>query len=664
MTNSVEPKIIDTTYYSDGFPVEQWDSLIPRSNYISQLEDGIASGLNIFFIEGEEDSGKTTLVAQFVKKYVDSTISVFFNPLNNLDYQIDYFCTNIVLQISHLLNEEISIEKTRLISTEQYRQSLYQLRKFLKKNRNKVNLVIDGLETKVKEDPEFVKSLFSILPLGEDYFRIIISGSKAEFVSTYTKLKKAESKAITLTGFTDSDILKYLESNESILNTIRDLYKVTKGYPGRLKTLKRLIKSDEYSLEQISGNTTYNSWLELDCESVDLAVSQNNVIISLLTLTDHSYSVGDIAKICLLGEIEVKRIIQSLEILDKSERNVSITSSAHKRYLSNLLRGNKTKVDELLISFYAQTDTLNSLIDLPKLYSVKKEWGKVIEPLDEKYIDKILERTGSLKIVNETLGYGSKRISEISNYLVLGNKLPLHEVFPVYMYYLNNCTKTYKSVKDGSLSTIQRDNFKEAVNATNLIQILSQKKKITEKSYRKFFIDEEFSTNKPVKPKSREAAFNFIREWLKDQAAGFLIIADPYFEKEDLEILKIIKEINDTIDIDILGSIYEERENLEVEYKNHWREISDEEPPFVNITFCRLSNSAETPFHDRWIITKNSGLRLGTSINSLGIKKESEISVMKPNEALRIREDTLIEFITRRKKDFNNQRLNYKSFTL
>jgi hypothetical protein len=153
---------------------------------------------------------------------------------------------------------------------------------------------------------------------------------------------------------------------------------------------------------------------------------------------------------------------------------------------------------------------------------------------------------------------------------------------------------------------------------------------------------------------------------LVDEVEEFVIVADPYFGKEDLEILKLIKELKGTIDVDILGSKDGFAERIEEQYKDHWRRISDGEPPFVNITFCRIQteNGFKAPFHDRWIISKNGGLRLGTSINSLGHSKESEISVMGPNEALRIHQDTLLEFITRRKKEADNKRIYYKSFSL
>ncbi len=114
-----------------------------------------------------------------------------------------------------------------------------------------------------------------------------------------------------------------------------------------------------------------------------------------------------------------------------------------------------------------------------------------------------------------------------------------------------------------------------------------------------------------------------------------------------------------------MGSKEGSRNNLEEEYKNYWKKISDELPPYSNITFCWVpEDNNNTPFHDRWLLTNNSGLRLGTSLNSLGIKKESELSVMKPTEALNILENTVKDYIGRSKREINNQRISYKSFTL
>jgi hypothetical protein len=271
----------------------------------------------------------------------------------------------------------------------------------------------------------------------------------------------------------------------------------------------------------------------------------------------------------------------------------------------------------------------------------------------------------ALKALNSDM-ITTRKISELIKLLRIGNKLPLHEVFPIFSYYLSNCSRTYKQkLLEGTVSDLHKNNFKEAVNATNLIELLSQRRKINEKSFRNYFIDEEFATNKLFKPKTKEEAIAFIREWMRDELDEFIIIADPYFQKEDLEILKIIKEVNESIEINVLGSEDGPKYNVEEEYKNYWKKISAEIPPFTKIIFCWIpEDNNNKPIHDRWIITKNGGLRIGTSIKSIGSKRESEISVMKPNDALNIMENTLKDYIMTRKRVINNFRLSYKSFTL
>ncbi len=407
-------KTVDPTYYSDGFPLEDWSRIVPRSNYIAEIEDAIENGLNLIFIDGEEDSGRTTLAAEFVRKHIQHSISVFFNPLNKLDYKVDYYCANVVLQTHCILREEVIDADAALIGTQRYHQSLNQLRRFVKSRKDKINLILDGLESEIRENPQFIRDLFSILPLGENYFRIIVTGRRLEFIDAVPKLKREEAKEISLMGFSDSDMLSYLEITSPPTSTVKDLFKVTKGYPGRLKTLRRLMANEGYSPEDITRSTSYISWLERDCDSVDLTDEMTGLILSLLALSDRMYSISDISKICSVSTDQVESIVTSVAILECTDKSVCITSPAHKRYIANLLRKNKGKIEELLIDFHAQNQSLSSMIDLPRLLSGKKEWKKVISMVDESHLNKILDGTGSLKTLADTLDLGMQA-SENSN---------------------------------------------------------------------------------------------------------------------------------------------------------------------------------------------------------------------------------------------------------
>jgi hypothetical protein len=46
----------------------------------------------------------------------------------------------------------------------------------------------------------------------------------------------------------------------------------------------------------------------------------------------------------------------------------------------------------------------------------------------------------------------------------------------------------------------------------------------------------------------------------------------------------------------------------------------------------KRAGSGDSPIHDRWILGSTGGLRLGTSFNSMGIGKLSEISTLTTDE--------------------------------
>ena len=99
------------------------------------------------------------------------------------------------------------------------------------------------------------------------------------------------------------------------------------------------------------------------------------------------------------------------------------------------------------------------------------------------------------------------------------------------------------------------------------------------------------------------------------------------------------------------------------EYKRYWvQKVSDHSPPDTEIILFSIAPGGESPIHDHWILSGEKGLRLGTSINSLGMKL-SEISILNSEEAIvRLQE---VEAYTRgRLREHLGRRVEYLSFSL
>lgn len=167
----------------------------------------------------------------------------------------------------------------------------------------------------------------------------------------------------------------------------------------------------------------------------------------------------------------------------------------------------------------------------------------------------------------------------------------------------------------------------------------------------------------------RDKAVKHLREWFEREVVDYLKICDPYFSVEDLEILKLLRSSNPNCKVFILTSRKQQEQNKlpppwDDAYRNYWRvQISDQEPPFTEIVIVGAESSGESPIHDRWWLTKGQGLRVGTSYNSLGVTKSSEISILSPDEAVAL-ENEVDQYLQGWKREYGGERLRYLRFDL
>lgn len=142
-----------------------------------------------------------------------------------------------------------------------------------------------------------------------------------------------------------------------------------------------------------------------------------------------------------------------------------------------------------------------------------------------------------------------------------------------------------------------------------------------------------------IRPNSRDEAVDHIQKWLNVHCVEYVKFCDPYFTAEDVELIQFIQAANPSCQVHIIarashlkasgcasGDVFEEA----------WNRISDQTPPETYIYGIEKLEGKEL-IHDRWLLTSGGGLRVGTSINSLG-SKLSEISVMTPDEFSRCQE--------------------------
>jgi len=169
-----------------------------------------------------------------------------------------------------------------------------------------------------------------------------------------------------------------------------------------------------------------------------------------------------------------------------------------------------------------------------------------------------------------------------------------------------------------------------------------------------------------VGPNSREEIIAFLNDWFANTVREYVLIADPYFGLDDLEVIRSISEMNQTCKISILTSQHHNKtilDNPKDAFFQRWKSLYNESPPDVEIVMAGVGTRLQSPIHDRWWITEENGLRVGTSYNTLGLGKLSEISKLSPEDAFK-KEIEITKYLTRIKGEHNGNPIKYLSFTL
>ena len=163
----------------------------------------------------------------------------------------------------------------------------------------------------------------------------------------------------------------------------------------------------------------------------------------------------------------------------------------------------------------------------------------------------------------------------------------------------------------------------------------------------------------------RNRGIRFLKDWLREHAEEYITIVDPYFGKDDVALIGLIMEVDSSLRIRVVtGKAHQGGEvgSLPEAFASSWRQLYEHSPPETEILVVGGVNSGSVPFHDRWILSKAVGLRVGTSFGGLG-RKDSEISILKNEEHSRIGH-WVDKYLRREIRDIDGEKLVYQLFDL
>jgi hypothetical protein len=256
--------------------------------------------------------------------------------------------------------------------------------------------------------------------------------------------------------------------------------------------------------------------------------------------------------------------------------------------------------------------------------------------------------------------------NEIRGYLDLAAKQPLSRSFPLLSWYIENAVTRYS--RTDQATTFLRPIFEACILGAQLTGQISGKSLVRLRALRSQSADLSVTQSLLVTPDSRDQAVTILSAWFAKSIDGHVMIHDPFFGPDDLEWLQIIRTAKPNCKITVITSRRHQPnpppgEELADVYINVWHRLYDQSPPEVEFAVIGGEKSKDSPIHDRWLISNGSGLRFGTSLNSLGITKDSEISEMSSSDTEQ-KHHEMEQYLSREKTEHQGEKIRLTRFWL
>lgn len=247
--------------------------------------------------------------------------------------------------------------------------------------------------------------------------------------------------------------------------------------------------------------------------------------------------------------------------------------------------------------------------------------------------------------------------------LACASNYPLETAYPMYSWVLSNVMDKYSQTAQASQYI--RDIFEGFMSGANFFFTVtgSADQYDVNPTWNKRNDDEYHAV---INVGERDAGIAFLERWIEKNADDYVVVVDPYFGPSELWFVRLILQIDPHLTIRILtGSTDSESfmlTDMSDAYRSAWILLCHQDPPYTEIISVSYVDGGKTPIHDRWILSKSAGIRMGTSLNSLG-NKLTEISEMTSNERERV-EPIVNGYLARTTRDEGSERITYKLFEL
>lgn len=383
---STDKSQIDLTKHCTSFPKSPRGEVL-RNSLVDQLAGMFSPAQRVIVVEGSESSGKSILLAQFCRRFKDSSISFFVGTdhwrsrpelfLEELCCQMQVLCPNVV-QTNF---ENLDIHQLKTCFSRLYRA----LGKHAIRHNQPFYIVIDGIDL-ISEDYGS-EGILTYLPSDpSDGIYILLS-------STPGKSYGFEYIRWPIPRFSDNETETLLKDWLSP-NQICHVYQESMGMPGYVGEIRSQLERGSDVDEVIGKLPTHLNELLLR----NLAKIPDDPILhkilGIIVYSGASLGVDALCEITSQDETTVSQKLKSVSFLfeDLNSSSLSFQTNAHRRVLADHFCDTRPDIEQSLIQFHKQRPPSDlSHSELARLYSRTDRYDELVELLNPESVFRAIQ---------------------------------------------------------------------------------------------------------------------------------------------------------------------------------------------------------------------------------------------------------------------------------
>ncbi|WP_342541949.1 ATP-binding protein [Paenisporosarcina sp. FSL H8-0542] len=391
---------INITEFSSTLPDVNANE-IERENIIKNIEDTFSKDKTCIMIEGLNATGKSTLLAQFVRRHKSNCVSFFIGD----DYwrtNVSFFLKELCLQMAAVSSDGL---KNKIIQTDiellqeheligLFSRLYTDLCKQSKRGDKFFYIVIDGLEK--LNNNNINDGILKYIPNGDPngVYVLLSSQNNNQFaLNNYSMQIQFFSRLET------KELLDGYLSNEEI----DQVYDFSSGMPGYISELIRQLKEGN-GKEEILNNlpTSFNLLLENTWSNYNFE-SDYKKLIALIIYSPEKLTVSIISEILSLNEYQIYSIVDDISFISLEDEKITLINP-YRIFLINKLSEIKNEILQLMIDYYEKSPLNNSsLTFLPEIYKEANKFGPLVDLVNIDYIYNTVQKSRNISSVRNNL---------------------------------------------------------------------------------------------------------------------------------------------------------------------------------------------------------------------------------------------------------------------